>query len=253
LGANSNSRHLGGQIIIRALRHRRAPTRCTGRRRWPRWLLAALLLDALAVAAYVIAGALSLPPPIPSQPHAAGVVFFDGFGTGTDGLSAGSRERLGHALDLYRGGHVRLLVCVGGAREGRSETGSGLMADALLAQGLPAAAVRHDTVSFDSISNWRAAQALLPPDAAADPLLISDALHLLRIRRITGGVGTPAPSTSLPDAFRGDPLRFWVDVHREWLATAAATLLPADLYRDWVKALRDFIDALRRSAPAAQS
>ena len=210
-------------------------------------LLAAAVLDLLAVGAYSLHGAWQLPPPIPEQVHAAGVVFFDGFGPGADGLSPGSRARLGHARNLYTSGHVALLVCVGGARDGREEPGAALMARWLRAQGLPADAVRSDASSFDSISNWRSALALLPPAAAADPLRISAPLHLLRIRRITRGVGTPAPVMSLIDAWRRDPLGYWADVHREWLASAAAALLPADLYERWVKGWRDLVDGLRRA------
>jgi hypothetical protein len=120
------------------------------------------------------------------------------------------------------------------------------MAAALAVRGVPAGHIRHDATSFDTIGNWRSAQALLPPVAlpelSPEPLLISAPLHLLRIRYITGGAGTPAPTADVAQALGRRGAAIWYDVHREWVAWAAMILIPADQHRRWVKRWRDFWD-----------
>jgi len=229
-------------------------------RRCLRLALALALLDALAVFLYLAWGRATLPPPIPERPHATGVVFFDDFAR--DGsLGAESRRRIAHALELARLGLVRELICVGGRRRDRARSGAELMAAALIAGGLTADHVRGDHRSFDTRSNWRSARALLADSGAgaADPLLISSPLHLLRIRHVTGGAGTPAPTMTIVAALHRAPMTLWLDVHREWIAWAAMALLPPHLHQRWIRAWRDFWDhapgttRLPGPVPAAQS
>ena len=230
----------------------RPARRHRGRRRLLRYLLPALLAaDLLGTMLYLAWGALSLPPPTPQLPHPVGVVFFDGFGA-REGLGAGSLARVEHAAALARAGLLEQLVCVGGSRSQRAEPGAALMAAALIRRGIPAAHVRHDASSFDTGSNWQSALALMPRTAAEQALLISGPLHLLRIRHITGGVGTPAPVHGMGQEIRRRGPAIWLDVHREWVAWAAPAVLPAAVHRRWIKRWRDFWDnpASHPSAPA---
>jgi uncharacterized SAM-binding protein YcdF (DUF218 family) len=199
-------------------------------------------LDLLLVSAYVAWAAHSLPAPVPAAAHAAGVVFFSDFGP-HEGLSNVSMSHVEHAARLFASGKVGRLVCVGGLRAHRPQPGAALMAAALARRGVPAPDLQHDTTSFDTIGNWHSAQAMLSRADAEDPLLISSPLHLLRIRHVTGGVGTPAPTTTIAQALRDRGSEIWLDVHREWLAWTATALLPADLYRRWVGHWRNFWDA----------
>jgi vancomycin permeability regulator SanA len=213
-------------------------------RRRPRWglaLVAVVGLDLLLVALYLLWAALSLPAPMPAATHAAGVAFFHSFGA-QEGLSPESMARVEHARMLFQAGKVRWLVCVGGSRRDRPESGAALMAKALARRGVPPKRLRRDATSFDTIGNWRSAQALLGPSAAQDPLLISSPLHLLRIGHIAQGAGTPAPTHTTAEALRRRGGAIWLDVHREWLAWTAAALLPPDRYERWVRRWRDFWD-----------
>jgi uncharacterized SAM-binding protein YcdF (DUF218 family) len=212
------------------------------RRRVLRAVLMVLAADLLLVGLYLAWAAVSLPPPVPDRPYPAGVVFFDAFGP-DEGLGATSLTRVEHAAALFQAGAVGRLVCVGGRRSGREQTGGALMAAALRRRGVPQALVRHDASSFDTVGNWRAAMALLPPAERSAPLLISSPLHLLRIRHITGDVGTAAPTASISAEIRRRGLTgIWFRVHREWAAWAALALLPSDLHRRWIKHWRDFWD-----------
>jgi vancomycin permeability regulator SanA len=214
------------------------------------WVLAAALFaDSILVVRFLGWSAANMPPPLPDVPHAAGVVFFNDFGD-AEGLGPGSMARIEYAADLFAAGKVQRIICVGGQRAQRAQSGAALMAAALVRRGVPAERVQHDTQSFDTLTNWRSAQASLTPAEANDPLLVSAPLHLLRIRHVTGGVGTPAPTASIPQELHRRGVAIWLDVHREWLAWGAAALLPADLYRHWVKRWRDFWDNPPPTNPA---
>jgi vancomycin permeability regulator SanA len=226
-----------------------APPARTRLRRLTRALVAVAALDLFLVGLYLGWAALILPAPLPASTHTAGVVFFAGFGS-REGLDAKSMERVEHAANLFRAGKVELLVCVGGRRRDRPETGATIMAAALIHRGVPATLVRHDTTSFDTISNWRSAQVLLGDKAHEDPLLVSAPLHLLRIRHITGGAGTPAPTMTIAQTLRLRGSSLLLDVHREWLAWTAAALLPANLHHRWIRHWRNFWDNLRLGTSA---
>lgn len=218
-------------------------------RRARRWLqLAALLIvaDLAFVAGVLVFTAHTLPPPLPAEPHAAAVLFFDDFagprGGSGSGLGPDSLERVAHAARLYDAQLVDIILCVGGRRAGRTETGAELMEAELVRRGVPSERVASDRASFDTVTNWRAAQTLLTEVGATRPLLIASPLHLLRIRRITGGVGTPAPAMTIAETLRQRPLHLWLDVHREAVAWVAAALLPAATHERWVQRWRDLLD-----------
>lgn len=176
---------------------------------------------------------------MPAEPYAAGVVFFNDFGP-IEGLGEGSMARVEHAADLFAADKIGRLVCVGGLRRDLPRTGAALMAAALMRRGVPANRVQQDAQSFDTLTNWRSALALLVPAEASDPLLISAPLHVLRIRHVTRGVGTPAPTGTILQELRRRGPALWLDVHREWVAWGAVALLPEELHRRWIKRWRDF-------------
>ena len=183
----------------------------------------------------------------PQQPDASvdigvdvGVVFFSDFDP-HGGLGEDSRRRVDHAARLYADGVVPALLCVGGHRHHPRRDGAQLMAARLREHGVPARAIHADQHSFDTLSNWSEAVPMLNDAGQQRPLLISDPLHLARIRSIAA---TPYPiamsaTRSIPAALREQPLHSWLLVHREWVAWATGLLPTAwqqSLTRDW----RDF-------------
>jgi len=209
--------------------------------RWLRVLIVLAIIDTMASGLYVAWGQATLPPPVPLARHTAGILFFDDFDD-HGGLGEESRRRVAHALRLIRQGRVERLICVGGKRSRRQHTGSELMAAALIAGGVPAARVASDRDSFDTRTNWQSARTMLAELGVRDPLLISSPLHLMRIRRITDGIGTPAPTETIAQTMRRTPVALWLDIHREWVAWTAMVLLPAETHRSWIRQWREFQD-----------
>ncbi len=118
---------------------------------------------------------------------------------------------LHEAAQLYRAGRIGQIVCVGGARPARDYFGAAQMARQLLAQGLPADALRcGDRRSDDSVSNLQAARSQLTPDDFEHAVMVTDALHAARLRHLA---------------------RVHLDRVPRWQQTPPAGPLPAQLLR----------------------
>lgn len=94
---------------------------------------------------------------------------------------------LQEAAQLYQEGRVRIIVCVGGARPRRDYFGSQEMAAALRQLGVPDDSLRcGDRRSDDSVTNLRVARDQLKDTAFQNSVLVTDALHALRLRYLAG-------------------------------------------------------------------
>jgi uncharacterized SAM-binding protein YcdF (DUF218 family) len=203
-----------------------------------------VMLDLVAVAAYLALVQVRVPP-LPGQgAWPAAVVFFSDFGRHGD-LGPESLDRVAHAARLYHSGRVERILCVGGRRNDPARYGSGRMAAALVAAGVPADAVMSENESFDTRTNWSAARRILDRSGWSDPLLVSSALHLHRIAAVAEGPyeWALAPTRTAFEALVAAPGQTWYRVHREWVAWASMWLLPADSHRDLIRRWRDFTSA----------
>ena len=134
------------------------------------------------------ADAAAVCPPA-SGASAAIVVFY------SDDLAL-RRERLAKAAELARECPSALIFLVGGARPHRNYFGSEDMARGLAAMGLGRQRLRTGRESYDTQTNVLEMKAMTAADGAARLALVSDALHLWRIRAVSGD---PQPGAELFD------------------------------------------------------
>ena len=116
--------------------------------------------------------------------------------------TAVARRRIGYAYQLFREGCAPLLVLAGG------HGGAGRMAAALMAQGVPAAALRLDEHSLNTHENARNAAVILQLQEAHRVLLVTSPVHMPRalasLRHLdvaaepAAAVPTPDPPSSQP-------------------------------------------------------
>jgi len=207
--------------------------------------IAALLAVDLVLAALYLgwSHAVVAQEPPPGRTFDAGMLFFSGF-TPDGSLDAEGRARVRHGAELFAQGRVTHLVCLGGYRENLQRFGAQLMAEELRSLGVPAAAMRVDRHSFDTIGNWQQGIAFLQREDWDKPLLISGPLHLARIRSVAAGdyLVRLSPHRSVWERIKDAPLGTWGMVHREWSAWLAMWLLPADTHRELVGQWRNFWD-----------
>ena len=112
-------------------------------------------------------------------------------------------------------------------------TSTGIASDRILAE----------TKSFDSTTNWKAAMNLIRERGFQKVVLVSDPLHMLRLRAIAEKnahnlsiryapyrLNTVKPSIS--------PATVYWYVHHEWIAVATGMILPEDTYRSLISFFR---------------
>jgi uncharacterized SAM-binding protein YcdF (DUF218 family) len=182
----------------------------------------------------------SLAPPEGAD---AAVVFFGDFGRHF-GLDADTFRRVEHAVGLYRGGLVHHVLAVGGQRDGVRPSGALRMERALVALGVPPEAVLRDRGSFDTVSNWKAADRIVHAHGWRRVILVSSPLHLYRIRRIARDPAlelTASASSRIARDLHDGPLGTWQAIHHEWLGWLSLTLLPRERQQAWTRRWRNLV------------
>ena len=187
-----------------------------------RWLGRLVLA---AVAAWVV----SLPFRIAlySEAHVdrADAAVVPGAAVWTDRPTPVLAARLDHAAALYRTGRVRLVVTTGGRAEGDRVSEGAAARAYLVGRGVPAGAVRADTLSRSTAENFRAAARLLAgPGGYRRVAVVTDPLHSRRAVTLARAAGLDAyPAPTPTTRYRG--LRVWARfLARETLYLAATDL-----------------------------
>jgi uncharacterized SAM-binding protein YcdF (DUF218 family) len=187
-------------------------------------LLALLVMIDLAASAAWLGLSYTVPEPEAGPADAIAVLWGNGHRLGPETI-----QRLDHAEQLWRDGRAGRLALIGGARPMRGFSGAAVMANQLLAAGLPRSALVFGDGSNDTRSNVAELEQVAERHGFRRVLVVTDRLQALRISLLyprTDRLLAPYP-------YRWDhirPLHLWWRIHREW-ASFAGLLLP-DRLRD---------------------
>lgn len=160
-------------------------------------------------------------------PTAAAAIVVLGAPLAADGgLSEVLRERVDGGVALWRQGLAPIVICTGGITGGATRAEATVMAEAVVAAGVPVAAVVVEPRALTTADNAREVAALLPPGAQV--WLVTQPFHGRRARRCFRAVGLAPSVWHLDDSVqyrdRGRALR-WVT--REYAAWTRALVLDA--------------------------
>ncbi|MCC7483954.1 MAG: YdcF family protein [Burkholderiales bacterium] len=175
---------------------------------------------------------------VPAAGADAAIVLFSAYAP--DGsIDAETRRRLDHATRLFGTGVVRAVLCSGGHR--RSADGAELMARYLEERGVPGASVFSESGSYDTQTNVERSAAVARARGWRSVVFVSSPVHLARVHALAAASGLNA-TYSAYHAGTVEPGPRWSErisqVHHEWVAWAAWSLLPPARYRDWVARYR---------------
>lgn len=110
----------------------------------------------------------------------AAVVFFAGFDKKFN-LDTLQKSRLNKAIELYKHGIVKKIICVGGNRPNQQLFGSRQSSKYLKSKSIPSHAINFDTLSFDTRTNLREAHNIIRKNNLQKIIYVSDVIHLHRI------------------------------------------------------------------------
>lgn len=99
------------------------------------------------------------------------------------------RERLNHAIALFKKGAVSSLLLTGGYGKGADFAESEVGLDYCVKNGIPASAIRAERESLSTIDNLKKAREIMDEEKWQDAILVSDPWHLKRARRMADDLG----------------------------------------------------------------
>ncbi len=174
-------------------------------------------------------------------PYDSAVVFFRDSGM-LQGVGAETYQAITTAANLYRAGVVKNIICVGGWRKQNNPHGSRNMKEILLIQGIPNTCVFSDSLSYDSITNWREARNIIKRIGWRRILLISSPIHEYRLFCIASKDTISLAAYSI----RGERLMggesifsSWQSIQKELIAWCAMKTLSQGEYDRLIHLWRD--------------
>jgi uncharacterized SAM-binding protein YcdF (DUF218 family) len=108
------------------------------------------------------------------------------------------RERINHAIDLYRQGLVRYLIFTGGLAGNDELAESEAARNYAIAQGVPAEHIFIETESSNTCLNLLEAKRIMEENEMEQALIVSDPLHMRRAMWLAESIGLKAESSPTP-------------------------------------------------------
>lgn len=211
-------------------------------RKWVAWgtIVVAILFVTNVISTVLWLRSVTMAPPPVSEISDAAIILFGGF-DGEEQLDAESIRRSNYAHRLFEEKRTRMILCVGGARKRQGLYGSELVRNAL---GLPGDCIAFEQVSHDTVSNLEQAVLLMHQYGLKRAMVVSSPIHVSRARDLASSLGISEQLTWAPydyDCCRPEVSGFelWRQVHHEWLARLARSILPTSLYGQILGRLRD--------------
>jgi uncharacterized SAM-binding protein YcdF (DUF218 family) len=141
-------------------------------------------------------------------------------------------DRIWHAVQLYRSGHVKRIMAVGGNppwdQAPRPE--GEVMRDMLVTLGVPAEAISIGTTSRNTYENALEARASMSGPPFEPVLLVTSAIHMPRALAVFRAAGIPADPSPCDFRSRDNAGDFILD----WLPQAGAFAATSGALREWM-------------------
>jgi uncharacterized SAM-binding protein YcdF (DUF218 family) len=108
------------------------------------------------------------------------------------------RERINHAINLYRQGSVQYLIFTGGLAGNDELAESEAARNYAVAQGVPFEHIFIETESYNSCLNLIEAKRIMEENDLNQALIVSDPLHMRRTMWLAESIGLDASSSPTP-------------------------------------------------------
>ncbi len=110
------------------------------------------------------------------------------------------RERLNHAIDLFKSGHANSLLLTGGYGKGADFAESEVGLEYCVDHGVPRERIRAETESLSTVANLKKAKEIMETEDWHTALLVSDPWHLKRARRMASDLDIPVFASGTPSS-----------------------------------------------------
>ena len=171
----------------------------------------------------------------------AAVLFFGDHNEDEDDIGPDSKNRADVALRLYREGKVKSIVSVGGYAKDLSDGKPNYMRLYLEKEGVPDSLLFSDSLSYNTITNWREAKKIIQRKNFTSIVAISAPLHIYRISGLLDFDTVYFCSYQYRLQTFNDYLRLYDDVHHEWISYTLSAIFKGELRNRVVFRYRKFM------------
>jgi uncharacterized SAM-binding protein YcdF (DUF218 family) len=155
----------------------------------------------------------------------AGILFFGDYLKNGNDIGPNSKKRAQKTISLYQNEQFDKIICVGGYYFKYWKDKPHYMRNYLINNGIPAQDIIHDSLSFNTITNWREAKKIMKNSGFTSAIAISDPLHIFRISRMVEQENIYFASYSYSFERFSDYRIFYKDVHHEFVSHLISFLL----------------------------
>jgi len=184
-------------------------------KKWPLWLLVAVIAYVAAVYRSVLAGGRG------DELHAADAIVVFGAAEYVGRPSPVYKARLDHAADLYHRKLAPIIITTGGAGEDPRFSEGEVGRDYLRSLGIPDRQLVAETQSPDTAESARRVATIMRANQMKSCLAVSDGYHMFRIKRMLGHEGIVVYAAPRPNS---KPPAFWKTQAAVWHEIASYTL-----------------------------
>jgi vancomycin permeability regulator SanA len=168
----------------------------------------------------------------------AGVVFFGDYDPSGTRLGPDSEHRATKAASLYQQGLISTIICVGGYDWQLWRGQPHPMEQFLIAMGIPPGDILHDSLSFNTITNWQEACKIIQQEHFDTVVAISAPLHVFRISKVVDSEDVIYAAYDYHPQSMGDVWQVFKDVHREFASLFLSVALKDNIRNRIVRIYR---------------
>lgn len=171
----------------------------------------------------------------------AAIVFFGDHNEEKNGLGPDSKNRADVAIQLLKEGKVKNIISVGGYAKDLSEEKSNYMKIYLKEHGVRDSQLYSDSLSFNTITNWKEAEKIILRENFTSIVAISAPLHIYRIAGMLEYDTVCFCSYKYRLQDFNDYHRLYNDVHHEWISYTLSAIFKGELRNKVVFRYRKFM------------
>jgi uncharacterized SAM-binding protein YcdF (DUF218 family) len=175
----------------------------------------------------------------------AGVVFFGDYLDDKITLGPDSKKRALTAVKLYEKGKINKIICVGGYEYSQWKGKHHSMSQFIIEQGVPKSCIIYDSLSYNTITNWREAQKIIEREKFNHVIAISSPLHVFRISLMVDMDNFNCASYQYSFNDFEEYWGFFLDVHHEWMSHFLNFALKDDVRNRMVYTYRVIRNAIK--------
>lgn len=159
----------------------------------------------------------------------AGIIFFGDYHPDKLDLGSDSKNRANIAIQLYKKGIIKDILAIGGFNYKNRETDIHLMREYLVQHEIPNRMIFHDTLSFNTITNWQEAQKIMSQNHFNTVIAISAPLHIYRIANMIDKQNVSYATYQYKLDNFNDYYDLYQAVHHEWKSYLLSFLFEENL------------------------